>query len=64
MTESSIIPEGENLRRAIQWLGSQARHDAKSLQTASVQFDLSPLETAFLYRHFNVTEPNSSQSDC
>ena len=54
MSDSSLIPEGENLRRAIRWIGEQSRHDSKTIETASVKFDLTPLEEAFLLRHFKL----------
>jgi len=60
MSDSSLIPEGENLRRAIQWMAEQHKHDAKTIESASIQFDLTPLEEAFLIRHFKITE---SQND-
>lgn len=52
MSDSSLIPEGENLRRAIQWIGEQQKHDAETIEAASVQFDLTPIEEEFLIRHF------------
>jgi len=52
MSDSSLIPEGENLRRAIKWLSEQQKHDPKTIETASVQFDLTPIEEEFLIRHF------------
>ncbi|WP_455201013.1 hypothetical protein [Kaarinaea lacus] len=60
MSESSLIPEGENLRRAIQWIGEQQKHDAETIEAASVQFDLTPIEEEFLIRHFQ--EHTSSDS--
>ncbi|MGD8559653.1 MAG: hypothetical protein PVG89_07730 [Gammaproteobacteria bacterium] len=54
MSNSSLIPEGENLRRAIHWIADQPCHDSKTVETASVKFDLTPLEEAFLLRHFKV----------
>jgi len=62
MSDSSLIPEGENLKRAIQWIGSQPSHSAKSIESASLQFDLTPLETEFLYRHFQASKPPSDGS--
>lgn len=54
MSESSLIPEGENLRRAIRWLAEQPSRDSKTIETASIKFDLTPLEEAFLLRHFRI----------
>ncbi len=47
-----IIPEGEALRHAIQWLSEQERRDAKTIEEASRRFDLSPADEEFLLRHF------------
>lgn len=55
MSDSSLIPEGENLRRAIQWLSAQDTRDARAIEAASIKFDLTPLEEAFLLRHFKVS---------
>ena len=52
MSDSSFLPEGENLRRAIQWISEQPQRNVKVLETASVKFDLTPLEEEFLLRHF------------
>ncbi|HEY5601654.1 MAG TPA: hypothetical protein VIM41_00945 [Gammaproteobacteria bacterium] len=60
MPDSSLLPTGENLRRAIQWIGEQAQHDAKTLEAASVKFDLTPLEEEFLVRHFQQPGPGNS----
>lgn len=63
MSDSSLMPEGENLRRAIQWISEQQKHDAKTIEAASVQFDLTPVEEAFLIRHFqDHSSSNSTKS--
>jgi hypothetical protein len=60
MSDSSLLPEGENLRRAIQWISEQRQHDAKLLEAASIKFDLTPLEEEFLLRHFQKSESGNS----
>jgi len=60
MSGSSILPEGENLRRAIQWISEQAQHNAKVIETACIKFDLTPLEEAFLLRHFLDSGPDDT----
>ena len=52
MSDSSFLPEGENLRRAIQWISEQPQHNTKVIETACIKFDLTPLEEEFLLRHF------------
>lgn len=57
-----IIPEGEELRKAVKWIG-QARCDkpdvdlSELVNEASIKFNLSPLDEEFLYRHI-VEEKN------
>ncbi|MBF0112496.1 MAG: hypothetical protein HQK64_02730 [Desulfamplus sp.] len=52
---STICPQGENLRKAIQWI-SQARQDKPDqngvmlAEQAAIQFDLSPDDSEFLLR--------------
>lgn len=49
---ASVLPHGEGLRRALQWLGEEGRTDPLAIEKVSVRFDLSPLEEAFLLREF------------
>lgn len=51
----SLQPEGENLRNAVKWISEERTWSpGKSLQelieSASVKFNLSPLETEYLQR--------------
>jgi hypothetical protein len=48
----AVIPEGEGLRRAIAWLLEQGEPTAENIEQASQRFDLSPLDSAVLYRYF------------
>ena len=54
MTKSkhSLLPEGENLRRAVRWLSEHAPPTAEVINQAACQFDLTPLEEEFLLREF------------
>lgn len=52
MTGEKILPQGESLRRAVRWLGEQARHDAATIEEAARRFDLTPADEEFLLRHF------------
>jgi len=53
-----VLPTGESLRRAIQWI-SERRRDApqlplyKLIDDAAVRFDLSPAEAQFLLQNWN-----------
>ncbi len=53
----SILPEGEQLRRAVRWISEmrEETQDAnlpKLINEACVKFDLSPADTEFLSRFF------------
>jgi hypothetical protein len=48
----ALLPEHEGLRRAVQWLAAQTSWDAKTIEEASLRFDLSPIDEDFLLRHF------------
>lgn len=56
MSSESILPEKENLRRAVRWISEQGTFTLKVVEEASVRFDLSPLDEAFLLRHFTQQE--------
>ena len=60
MTDS-ILPHGENLRRAVQWISDHGKHDREAIEKACVEFDLTPQEEEFLLRHFNVDLADSSR---
>ena len=48
----STLPEHEGLRRAVEWLVAQPARDAATIEAAAQRFDLSPVDTEFLMRHF------------
>ncbi len=60
----SLLPEGEDLRRAVAWLVEQPRRDVRSIEEASRRFDLSPLDEAFLLEHFREPRNESNGRDC
>ncbi len=48
-----LIPEGEALRRAFLWIADQGGHcTLKTVEQASLLFDLTPLDEEFLLRQF------------
>ncbi|HRF63251.1 MAG TPA: hypothetical protein PK708_10255 [Candidatus Competibacter sp.] len=47
-----LIPEGETLRRAFQWLAEQGHCNLKTIEQASLMFDLTPRDEEFLLRQF------------
>jgi hypothetical protein len=53
----SILPEGEQLRRAVRWISDERQEKkdanlAKLIDEACVKFDLSPTDAEFLIRFF------------
>lgn len=48
----SVIPEGEALRQAFQWLAEQGHCTLKTVENASLRFDLTPRDEEFLLRQF------------
>ena len=53
----SILPEGEELRKAVTWISEERQTDpeaslAKLVQSACMRFDLSPKDAEFLMRFF------------
>jgi hypothetical protein len=59
----SLLPEHEDLRRAVQWLATQTSWDARTIEEASLRFDLSPLDEEFLLRHFRDAGRGSTDPD-
>ena len=55
----TLTPTHEDLRRAIQWLSEHERVDARTIEEASVRFDLSPEDEQFLLTHFGREQPGT-----
>jgi hypothetical protein len=47
-----LIPEGESLRHAFQWLAEQGHCTLMTVEQASLRFDLDPRDEEFLLRQF------------
>ncbi len=47
-----LIPDGEALRRAFQWLAEQGHCTLRTVEQASLMFDLTPRDEEFLLRQF------------
>ena len=53
----SLLPEGEELRRAVKWIDHRLQTDSevklnKLMETACIKFNLSPIDSDFLARFF------------
>lgn len=60
----SILPEGEQLRKAVKWISDQKTEDPdlalfRLIEKACLKFDLTPKDSDFLLRHF--TEQNTKE---
>lgn len=56
MKRNPVLPEGEDLRKAVRWLGERGEHTLKAIEAACRQFDLSPADESFLLRYFLQSE--------
>lgn len=56
MSKDGILPEKENLRRAVKWISDQGNFGLKVIEEASIRFNLSPSDESFLIRHFSKKE--------
>lgn len=52
MSQHPLLPDRENLRRAVKWLSEQGGATLQRVEEASVRFDLSPADADFLLRNF------------
>jgi hypothetical protein len=53
----SILPDGEDLRKAVKWIDEQLQDKTEKpvsqlISDASLQFDLPPKDQEFLFRNF------------
>lgn len=59
----TINPTHDDLRRAIRWLSDHAPIDARSIEAASVRFDLSPEDEQFLLTQLLGDQPLRNPSE-
>lgn len=52
MVNDGILPEGEDLRRAVRWLSEQESYTLEAVEEASRRFNLSPVDEQFLIENF------------
>ncbi len=53
----TIMPQGEDLRKAVKWISEERQSNpqgklTKLVEEASVKFDLSPADGEFLFKFF------------
>jgi hypothetical protein len=58
-----IVPEGENVRKAIKWISDKRQYEpedcgpiAAMIERAAKRFDLSPKDAEFLFSFFRSPE--------
>lgn len=63
MTHNPLLPDHEDLRRAVAWLAEQGAVTPQLVEEACVRFDLSPADEEFLIhqllRHEGIGDPGS-----
>jgi len=61
---STIMPQGESMRKAIKWISDQIQTNENSnisnlINEASIRFDLSPNEGSFLINFYKEQQDKS-----
>jgi len=57
----SILPEGEELRKAVKWISEERQTEpeanlTKLIESACIKFDLSPKDEEFLGKFYNENQ--------
>jgi hypothetical protein len=52
MAEEKILPDGDNLRRAVLWLNQQEAYSLDAIQVATERFGLTPEDQQYLVETF------------
>lgn len=52
MAEENILPDGDNLRRAVLWLNQQEAYSLDAIQVATERFGLTPEDQQYLVETF------------
>ena len=52
MSNNPLLPDKEDLRKAVKWISQQGEFNLKAVEEASIRFDLSPTDEDFLINHF------------
>lgn len=55
-----LLPKGESLRQAVQWLSEHRRCTLGAIEEACNRFDLSPMDEEFLLRHFREQQRSAN----
>lgn len=65
---TTVIPEGEAIRRAIKWISAEVSENpetpaSKYVNEAILRFDLSPAEADFLIRFYRGEQSRRTEMD-
>lgn len=65
---TTVMPEGEAIRRAIKWIAAQVGEEpetppTKYINEATLKFDLSPVEADFLIRFYREAQAHRTEAD-
>ncbi len=63
MKGGSLLPKGENLRRAVRWISDQGDHTYAAVEDACRRFDLSPSDEEFLLKHLVTKTPQRGNEE-
>ena len=63
---STIMPEGEAIRKAVKWISDELQEDPsksvkKLINNAVLRFDLSPKDTEFLFEFYRKDKTDTPQ---
>lgn len=63
MSKNPLLPDKEDLRKAVKWISLQGEFSLKIVDEASIRFDLSPADEDFLINHFSGKKDDSFKED-
>ena len=63
MSNNPLLPEKEDLRKAVKWISQQGEFNLKTVEEASIRYDLSPTDEAFLINHFTGKKDDSFRGE-
>ncbi|MDT8317197.1 MAG: hypothetical protein RQ824_04290 [bacterium] len=63
MSNNPLLPDKEDLRKAVKWISRQGEFSLKIVDEASIRFDLSPADEDFLINHFTGKKDNSFKQE-
>lgn len=64
---ATVMPDSENIRKAVKWISAVLQEEPdrpprQLIQEAALKFDLSPLETDFLWNFYKTEKEKIDKS--